>query len=259
MAISSPPSSINNRDPAVTQKKIQRTLMACSGIYLLSGIIIASIGGVYSMADSGEKLRVDTITHHRMIYLVFVGVYISFSSSVAIFASLAPLKRRRLLKLFAAATVLIIVFMFCLIVWLWTRTLNMNNVYRDYWREDWSETIKMTFENDNRCCGYLNPNDAPIPSSKSCQDSTIKNGCMYPVIFYVAEKTMYMYGGIITCALLGLITAGIAMTLSAYAGDQERMQWAQSRYGQGKLPHTNTSNSSQSCDSESTMSSLRDR
>ncbi|KAJ2131414.1 hypothetical protein IW136_005307, partial [Coemansia sp. RSA 678] len=53
---------------------------------------------------------------------------------------------------------------------IWTRTLNINGYYADMWRNEWSDEIKLMFEDQDQCCGFLSRNDSPVASSASCKD-----------------------------------------------------------------------------------------
>ncbi|KAJ2156653.1 hypothetical protein GGF46_005038 [Coemansia sp. RSA 552] len=190
---------------------------------LASGIVATALGAYYINA-TGEAHRAFVVTAQSLRFYVFVGVYLVLDAVLGLFAAMAPLQRKRLLYAYVGLTALIIFTMLIVSIWLWTRTLNINNYYRWMWRDEWPDEIKLLFEDQHSCCGYLSRHDAPVSSSPSCRDESIENGCMYPVIFYAQHCHRYIYAGLATFCLIGLccITTGVLLILEC--SDEFRMR-----------------------------------
>ncbi|KAJ2819600.1 hypothetical protein IWW50_005401 [Coemansia erecta] len=198
--------------------------------YLVCGITALSVGAYYINAKGDEPQRAFIVTAHALRIYVFLGLYFITNASLGIFASFAPLKRRRLLYYYTALIALIIFIMVVVSIWLWTRTLNINGYYRNVWRDEWSDEIKLMFEDRDGCCGFLSRDDSPVSSSASCQDESIKHGCMYPVIFYTQHTHRYIYAGLISFCLVGLGCMVTSALLIIDCSDENRVRLSQSHY-----------------------------
>ncbi|KAJ2486155.1 hypothetical protein IWW37_005705 [Coemansia sp. RSA 2050] len=119
--------------------------------------------------------------------------------------------------------------MLCLTIWLWTRTLNIDDKFGDMWRHTLSDNLKLSFEDEHTCCGYLNPKDSPVLASASCK---IKNGygCYLPVLFYTQIRLRGVYAGFVVFMLV-VLAATVSATLQlVFTMDHERVLRSQSHY-----------------------------
>ncbi|KAJ2844400.1 hypothetical protein GGI22_006888 [Coemansia erecta] len=126
------------------------------------------------------------------------------TAGLGAFASFVPKKRRPLVNTYICLVALITLVNLCISLWLWTGTLNINDVYGDRWRSSWSDFIKTSFQETYGCCGYLSPSDSPIASSPTCSNAATRYGCKYYVIFYAQRCHRYTYAGLIVMMLFGL-------------------------------------------------------
>ncbi|KAJ2080068.1 hypothetical protein H4R24_003339 [Coemansia sp. RSA 988] len=197
--------------------------------YLISGLVALSLGAYYINGKDGEH-RVFIVTGHSLRFFLFLGVYILGNAILGVIAALAPLKRRRLLYYYVGTIAVIIVIMLCVSIWLWTRTLNIHNYYGDMWRSEWTDDIKLMFEDKNMCCGYLSRNDSPVSSSAACKDTSIKHGCMYPVIFYAQRCHRFIYAGLIVFSIIGVGCIVTGMLLLIDCSEEDRVRLSQAHH-----------------------------
>ncbi|KAJ2376510.1 hypothetical protein IW150_001937 [Coemansia sp. RSA 2607] len=222
---------LNNKvaEQSQIQKNVMRAYICFTIILFFCGIAATAVGIFYNK-PSGEALRMTTVTASSLRSYIFIGIYLIICSLVGTLVSLAPLKRKSLLRVFIGAMCLIIIIMLCISLWLWTRTLNINSIYGKYWRNEWSDAIKDAFQKDGNCCGFLSRNDSPYMSSPSCQNTSIDYGCMYTVIFYAMHHHRYIYAGLIVFMLMGLGSMVTGIILSIQCSNEERLKWAQTQY-----------------------------
>ncbi|KAJ2510529.1 hypothetical protein GGI11_005456 [Coemansia sp. RSA 2049] len=183
--------------------RIPQAFRYCAITYLVSGVVALSLGSYYSSGTS-DSVVVFTITRAAMRYYIFVGVYMLLVAGLGVFASFVPKKRRRLVNVYIGLVALVTFINLCVSLWLWTGTLNINDVYGDYWRHSWSGFVKTSLQEKLGCCGYLSPFDDPVMSSTTCQDSKTRFGCKYDVVFYAQRCHRYTYAGLIVIMLFGL-------------------------------------------------------
>ncbi|KAJ1764421.1 hypothetical protein LPJ77_001146 [Coemansia sp. RSA 2523] len=214
---------------APMQAKASRMFRFWSAAYLACGLVALSVGAYYINAkDEGHRAFV--VTAYILRIYVFLGLYFITNATLGIFASMAPLKRKRLLYCYTALIALIIFIMVVVSICIWTRTLNINGYYADMWRNEWSDEIKLMFEDQGQCCGFLSRNDSPVASSASCKDESIQHGCMYPVIFYAQHSHRYIYAGLISFCLVGLGCIATSMLLIIDCSSEHRVRLSQSHY-----------------------------
>ncbi|KAI9474948.1 hypothetical protein BX667DRAFT_341438 [Coemansia mojavensis] len=200
-----------------------------TGIYFICGIVALIVAGTFMSAE-GEGHRAYIVTSRALRFYIFLGLYFIFSSLLGIFASLAPLKRKKLLYyyMFSIAVAIFITFIFN--VWLWTGTLNINDRYRDLWINEWSDEIKLMFEDQDGCCGFLSRDDNPVSSSASCLNKAIKHGCLYAIIMYTQRAHRYVYAGLISFSLVGLCCIVMTLLLISDCDSEHRMRLSLSHY-----------------------------
>ncbi|KAJ2642163.1 hypothetical protein GGF44_001799 [Coemansia sp. RSA 1694] len=215
--------------PEKTRRRVSLVFKVFCGVLSVTGL--AAIGvGAHFLSATGESLRVYTVTSGSLKLYIFMGVYMLLTSLLGIFASLAPLKRKRLVQAYIVLCALSLLIMMCLTVWLWTRTLNIHGSIGDMWRNSWSSDIKRIFEDENKCCGYLNPRDSPVLSSPSCQSAKINYGCYLPVLYYTQIRLRGVYAGFVVFMLI-VFAATVTATLQlVFTSDHERVLRSQSHY-----------------------------
>ncbi|KAJ2868965.1 hypothetical protein GGH93_006307 [Coemansia aciculifera] len=195
---------------------------------LVTGLSAIGVGGYFSNA-TGESQRVFTVTSGSLKLYIFMGVYMLLTSLLGIFASFAPLKRKRLLQAYIVLCTLSMIIMFCLTVWLWTRTLNIHGLIGDMWRNTWSDDLKRSFEDEHTCCGYLNAKDSPVLASASCKKKG-GYGCYLPVLFYTQIRLRGVYAGFVVFMLIVLAATVTATLHLVFTSDHERVLRSQSHY-----------------------------
>ncbi|KAJ2745250.1 hypothetical protein GGI20_002318 [Coemansia sp. BCRC 34301] len=220
---------LGTTDPEKTRRHVALTFKVFCGILFVTGLSAAGVGGYFSNA-TGESLRVNMVTSGSLKLYIFMGVYMLLTSLLGIYASLAPLKRKRLVQAYIVLCTMSLLIMFCLAIWLWTRTLNIHGLIGDMWRNTWSDDIKRVFEDENKCCGYLNPKDSPMMASPSCSDKKINYGCYLPVLYYTQIRLRGVYAGLVVFMLI-VLAATVAATLHlVFTNDHERVLRSQSHY-----------------------------
>ncbi|KAJ2556478.1 hypothetical protein EV175_001975 [Coemansia sp. RSA 1933] len=185
------------------QTKIPQAFRYTCITYLLCGVVALALGSYYSSGTIDSVLPF-TITNSSLRYYIFVGVYMLLVAGLGVFASFVPKKRRPLVNAYICLVALITLVDLCVALWLWTGTLNINDVLGDRWRSSWSDFIKTSFQETYGCCGYLSPSDSPIASSSTCSDPATRYGCKWDVTFYVQRCHRYTYAGLIVLMLFGL-------------------------------------------------------
>ncbi|KAJ1818648.1 hypothetical protein LPJ60_004215 [Coemansia sp. RSA 2675] len=215
-------------DAEKSRRSVSRAYRVLCIILLITGLSAIGVGGYFSNA-TGESYRVNTVTGGSLKLYIFMGVYMFLTSLLGIFASLAPLKRKRLLQAYIVLCALSIFIMMCMTIWLWTRTLNINDIFGDMWRHTWSDDLKLSFEDENTCCGYSNPKDSPVLASASCK---IKNGygCYLPVLFYTQIRLRGVYAGLVVFMLVALAATVTATLQLVFTLDHERVLRSQTHY-----------------------------
>ncbi|KAJ2708993.1 hypothetical protein H4R19_004472 [Coemansia spiralis] len=192
-------------------------------VHFSCGVVALALG-IYFINATGDNQRVYIVTHEALRVYVFVGLYVSTTALLGVYAALAPLKRKRLLHAYVGLLGLGILIMVFVSLWLWMYTLNINDYYGTMWREQWSDDVKLAFENNGNCCGYLSRDDHPVASAPACQDQSIKHGCMYPVIFYGQDCHRYIYAGLITFSIISLFCAATGLLLIIDCNVEERVR-----------------------------------
>ncbi|KAJ2485335.1 hypothetical protein EV174_001799 [Coemansia sp. RSA 2320] len=215
--------------------KVAKAFQALCGIFLVAGLSAIGVGGYFANA-SGESQRVYIVTNSSLKTYIPLGIFMLLTALLGIFASLSPLKRKRFLQVYIGLCSLLMFIMGIISIVLWVRTLNIDDLNGNMWRDIWSSQLKRSFEDDNTCCGYLNPKDSPEPSSKSCNNSNINYGCMLPVLFYTQIRLRGVYAGLVVYMLLALAATMSGTLLLVFTNDLERVLWAQSNYLLSKRP-----------------------
>ncbi|KAJ1667203.1 hypothetical protein EV178_001696 [Coemansia sp. RSA 1646] len=234
-----------------TPTKIPQAFRYCCITYLLCGVVALALGSYYSSGTSDSILPF-TITRSSMRYYIFVGVYMLLTAGLGVFASFVPKKRRRLVNVYIGLVALITFVDLCIALWLWTGTLNINDVYGDYWRSSWSDFIKTSLQENYGCCGYLSPSDSPIASSPTCSNSKTRYGCKYDVVFYAQRCHRYTYAGLIVLMLFGLGAMATGQLLVMECEQDDRILKSQFHHlrkraesnAKNSLADTDSSNSS---------------
>ncbi|KAJ1935568.1 hypothetical protein GGF37_005945, partial [Kickxella alabastrina] len=208
--------------------------------YLICGIAALSIGTYYAKAtDEGKRIYI--VTAYALKAYAPLGIYFIVCSLLGFLVALAPLRRKRLLHGFVFALGLITLIMFCISIWIWTRTLNINGLYALSWRNEWSDVIKDAFQRDGSCCGFLSPADSPFMASASCQNTSIDYGCMYTVIFYAQKYHRLIYAGLIIFKLIGVGAMVSGIILLGQCRKEERLKRAYVHYWARKARRYNNS------------------
>ncbi|KAI9505271.1 hypothetical protein GGI25_002163 [Coemansia spiralis] len=188
--------------------------------YLVSGVVALALGSYYS-SGTHDSIITFTVTDSSLRYYIFVGAYMMLTAGVGMFASLAPRQRRRLLNAYVGLIALVTFINLCVALWLWIRTLDIRGIYGDNWRHLWSDYIKTSLQENYGCCGYLSPSDSPA-SSPACNNSKLRYGCKYYIIFYVQRCHRYIYAGLVIFMLFGLgaITTGTLLIMKCDEQDR---------------------------------------
>ncbi|KAJ2031926.1 hypothetical protein IW146_000997 [Coemansia sp. RSA 922] len=194
-------------------------------LYLGTGIAAISVGGYFIHTE--ENSRRSIIVTKNVIALLFVaGAYIILNALVGIIAGLSPLSRKRWLQAYVWLIVIIMFVETGVGIWLWLRTLDIDDLYGHNWRHLWSDSFKRTFQDSAQCCGYLGPLDGPVMASPSCQlPSDRAFGCMTSVQKYAQSYLTYIYTGVFVLVFLSLGAMISGMILMIVRNDEERWRW----------------------------------
>ncbi|KAJ2001314.1 hypothetical protein GGI04_003788 [Coemansia thaxteri] len=110
-------------------------------------------------------------------------------------------------------------------IWLWFRTLDIDDLYGHNWRHLWSDSLKATFQDRAQCCGYLGPLDSPVLASPSCQNMAQAFGCMTSVQKYAQDYLGYIYTSVFGFVFVSLGAMLSGMVLLVVRNDEERWRW----------------------------------
>ncbi|KAJ2789434.1 hypothetical protein H4R20_007183, partial [Coemansia guatemalensis] len=160
--------------------------------YMLTGISALAAGG-YFMATNDTSRRSAMLTTNVLRSLLAAGIYIVISALVGVYGSLAPLTRKSWLIAYIVLIVGAVLIETGIGIWMWSRTLDIDDLYGYNWRHLWSDEIKRSFQDKANCCGYLNMHDSPAPGSASCTDTVMPYGCMVSVQQYTHGYLTYIY------------------------------------------------------------------
>ncbi|KAJ2909989.1 hypothetical protein GGI21_001321 [Coemansia aciculifera] len=244
--------------PEKTRRRVALAFRVLCGILFVTGLIAIIVGGYFSGA-TGESLRVYTVTGGSLKVYIFMGVYMLLTSLLGIFASLAPVKRKRMVQVYIVLCGLALFIMLCLTIWLWTHTLNIHGYLGDMWRNDWADSIKQTFQDENTCCGFLNPGDNPVLASASCNNPKINYGCYLPVLYYTQMRLEGVYIGLIVIMFIVLVATVSATLQLVFTSDHERVLRSQSHYLLTRRSRLSSVSETSPTRPDSTMSSLHDQ
>ncbi|KAJ2608563.1 hypothetical protein H4S08_004404 [Coemansia sp. RSA 1365] len=111
-------------------------------------------------------------------------------------------------------------------IWMWSRTLDIDDLYGHNWRYLWTDDIKRSFQDKGNCCGYLNSQDSPAPGSDSCTNTAIPYGCMVSVQQYTHGYLTYIYSWLFGFVFVAIVALLAAMVLMVVRNDEERLRWS---------------------------------
>lgn len=198
------------------------TLLA---LYLGTGIAALSVGGYFIHTEENSQRSI-VVTKNVIALLFVAGAYIILNAIVGIIAGLSPLSRKRWLQAYVWLIVITMFVETAAGIWLWLRTLDIDDLYGHNWRHLWSDSFKRTFQDSAQCCGYLGPLDGPVMASSSCQlPSDRAYGCMKSVQKYAQSYLTYIYSGVFVFVFLSLGAMISGMILMIVRNDEERWRW----------------------------------
>ncbi|KAJ2741957.1 hypothetical protein GGI20_004824 [Coemansia sp. BCRC 34301] len=216
--------NVSVSSPMSVSLSIQISFGVLLALYLGTGIAALAVGAYFIHTE--ENSRRSIVVTKNVIALLFVaGAYIVVNAIVGIVAGLSPLSRKRWLQAYVWLIVVTMAVETAAGIWLWLRTLDINDLYGHNWRHLWSDSFKRTFQDSAQCCGYLGPLDGPVMSSPSCQMSDHAYGCMTSVQKYAQSYLTYIYTGVFLFVFLSLGAMISGMVLIVVRNDEERWRW----------------------------------
>ncbi|KAJ2558111.1 hypothetical protein EV175_000956 [Coemansia sp. RSA 1933] len=217
---------ITSSSPMRLKSSVQFGFGLVTACFMATGIAALSVAGYFVSEDSSPKR--ETIVTTNVIKSLFVaGVFIILVSFVGITGALSPLSRKRWLLAYIWLLVVTILFETGVGIWLWSRTLDIDDLYGLNWRSLWSDAMKKSYQDDYQCCGYLNPHDSPVLSSDSCQNANESSfGCTHFVHQYALDSLGYIYTFVFSFVLVDVFAMLSGLVVLIIRNDEERLRWS---------------------------------
>ncbi|KAJ2597283.1 hypothetical protein GGF39_003118 [Coemansia sp. RSA 1721] len=200
------------------------TLGIVTGFYMATGIAAMAVSG-YFLQTKGTSRQTIIVTDNVLRSLMAAGVYLVLNNIVGIVAILSPLKRKRWIVAYIWLVVIAMLVETGVGIWMWVRTLDINDLYGHNWRSLWSDDIKGIFQDSGSCCGYLGPTDSPVAGFGSC-GSIDAYGCMVAVQTYARDYLAYIYTCLFSFVFIDVCALLSGMVLLVMRNDEERWRWS---------------------------------
>ncbi|KAJ2523646.1 hypothetical protein GGI11_001359 [Coemansia sp. RSA 2049] len=217
---------VTTSSPLQLKRGVQFGYGVVTACYMATGITALAVAGYFLSEHSSPKR--ETIVTTNVIKSLFVaGSFIILVSFVGIIGVLAPLKRKKWLVAYICLQVLTIIVETGVGIWLWSRTLDINDLYGFNWRSLWSDEMKMSYQDDYKCCGYLNPHDSPVLSSDSCRNADASSfGCTLFVHNFALDSLSYIYTYVFSFVFVDVVAMLSGMVVLTIRNDEERLRWS---------------------------------
>ncbi|KAJ2364802.1 hypothetical protein IW150_006387 [Coemansia sp. RSA 2607] len=215
---------VSPNSPMKLKLSIKLSFGIFTGIYMATGISALVVGG-YFLGTKKYTRQTIIVTDNVLRSLLAAGVYIILNAFVGIAGALSPLKRKNMIVAFIWLVFIAILVETGVGIWLWIRTLDINDLYGHNWRNLWSDSIKREFQDQGTCCGYLGPNDSPISDSEYCKNPNAY-GCMIAVQQYAQNYLGYIYTCLFSFVFIDIAALLSGMVLLVIRNDEERWRWS---------------------------------
>ncbi|KAJ2792509.1 hypothetical protein H4R21_006159, partial [Coemansia helicoidea] len=187
------------------------------------GAVAAS---AYFIRTNDMSRRAVLLTPNLLRTLVVAGAYVILSALAGAIGALAPLQRKRWLVAYVWLVVVAILVQAGIGIWMWSRTLDIDDLYAHNWRHLWPEAVRRSFQDQGMCCGYLNPHDSPAAGSPSCANPATAYGCIVSVHLYTHSRLAYIYSWVFGFVFVGVVALLSALVLVVVRNDAKRLQWS---------------------------------
>ncbi|KAJ1888325.1 hypothetical protein LPJ66_008638 [Kickxella alabastrina] len=194
-------------------------------LYTATGIAALAVSG-YFLNNKNSSRRTIIITDNVLHSVMAAGIYVGVNVVVGIIGSLSPLTRKRWLSAYVWLAAIAILVETGMGIWLWSRTLNIDDLHGYNWRNLWSDDIKLIFQNEGKCCGYLSPLDSPVLNSATCENIQDAYGCMTAVNNYAHNYLTYVYTCMFCFVFVDVSAMLSGMVLLVIRNDEERWRWS---------------------------------
>ncbi|KAJ2718736.1 hypothetical protein GGI07_005620 [Coemansia sp. Benny D115] len=191
---------------------------------MATGIAALFVGAYYLRTDTSPR-RTVILTDNILKCLMVAGVYVILNSLIGLTGSLAPLTRKAWLTCYVWLIAIAILVETGVGIWLWTRALDIHDLYGYNWRNLWTDEIKQVFQDEGKCCGYLGPSDHAMSGSGTCGQQAAF-GCMLSVQHYAQDYLAYVYTCVFSFVFIDVATILSGMVLLVMRNDEERWRWS---------------------------------
>ncbi|KAJ2157130.1 hypothetical protein GGF46_004720 [Coemansia sp. RSA 552] len=214
-----------NTPPRQLRRGVMVGFWMLAACYLATGL--TSLGaGIYYRTSGDTSRRTVVVTDNVAGSFVAAGVYIVASAAAGIFGSLSLLNRKLWLTGHICSIILAMLVETSIGMWMWYRTLDVDEIYGRNWRTLWPKGVRRQFQEKGGCCGYLNPHDSPVLGTGGCKAPAAAFGCMVSVQEYAQGYLTYVYTWLFVFVLVAVTALLSAMVLMAMRNDEERLRWS---------------------------------
>ncbi|KAJ2842494.1 hypothetical protein GGI22_007535, partial [Coemansia erecta] len=221
-----PPFDVTASSPMRLNSSVQFGFGLLTACYMATGITALAVAG-YIVGEDDSPKRETIVTTNIIKSLFVAGVFIIITSLVGITGALSPLSRKRWLLAYIWLLAMTILFETGVGIWLWSRTLDIGDLYGSNWRSLWSEAMKRSYQDDYQCCGYLNPHDSPVLSSDSCQNVNESSfGCTHFVHEFALDSLGHIYTCVFSFVLVDVLAMMSGLVVLIIRNDEERWRWS---------------------------------
>ncbi|KAJ2843310.1 hypothetical protein J3B02_005302 [Coemansia erecta] len=200
------------------------TLGTVTALYLATGIAALAVSGYFLQTKGASRQKI-IVTDNVLQSLLAAGIYLILNNLVGIVAIVSPLKRKRWIVAYIWLVIIAMLVQTSVGIWMWVRTLDINDLYGYNWRNLWSDDIKSAFQDHGSCCGYLGPADRPVAGTGSC-GSVDAFGCMISVQAYAQDYLAYIYTCLFGFVFIDVCALLSGMVLLLMRNDEERWRWS---------------------------------
>ncbi|KAJ1903992.1 hypothetical protein LPJ81_002756 [Coemansia sp. IMI 209127] len=217
---------ITTSSPMRLKSSVQFGFGLLAACYMATGIAALAVAG-YIVSENASPKRETIVTTNIVKSLFVAGVFIIIVSLVGITGALSPLSRKRWLLAYIWLLAMTILFETGVGIWLWSRTLDIGDLYGSNWRSLWSDAMKRSYQDDYQCCGYLNPHDSPVLSSDSCQNVNESSfGCTHFVHEFALDSLGHIYTCVFSFVLVDFLAMMSGLVVLIVRNDEERWRWS---------------------------------
>ncbi|KAF9127798.1 phospholipid scramblase 1 [Mortierella sp. 14UC] len=210
-------------------KKLQKYFFAFITIYMLTGVGALIMGSMWLRQSADGAPREAVISRAIEQTGTFIGAAVAATALVGFVGGAAPVRFKVVLVTFVWLVVCAMLCELGLGGVIWFKTLRMRSLFHDQWVGEWSDSLKVAFQDMTQmtgygqCCGY---NDVKsVFASGACavpQATTIYPGCEEKVSAFADSYLRKLYTSLFGFTLVNVVCFISTVILIQARNDEER-------------------------------------